>query len=66
MGYGYGRNGDDDSRSDRDVARSGSVDSGFCNRRKIKAADEARADAISTLRARGHSTLEAEKMIDDS
>lgn len=66
MGYGYGRNGNDDSRSDSQVAKSGSVDSGFCNRRKIKAAEEARADAISTLRGRGHSTLEAEKMIDDS
>ncbi len=66
MGYGYGRNGDDYSRSDGDVAKSGSLDSGFCNPRKIKAADEARTEAISTLRGRGHSKSDAEKMIDDS
>ncbi len=53
------------TKTDQEVARDAVVDTGFCNRNKIKLADETRSDAVDELVDRGYSSAEAEQMIQD-
>ncbi|WP_199032710.1 RuvA C-terminal domain-containing protein [Ralstonia sp. ASV6] len=48
------------------VAEVAHVDDGFCNPLKIKAAAEAREDAVNELQNLGYSRDEAEQMIADA
>ena len=48
------------------VAEVAQIDDGFCNPLKIKAAAEAREDAVAELEEHGFSREEAERMISEA